>query len=133
MLGAKSAFAVDIDENAVKVAYENAEIDGIPKEKYYVTSGNILENEELKKEIGAKKYDIVLANIIADVICLISPFVPSQLKEDGIFISSGIIKDRIEDVYTALKENGLEIIDTFTKGEWVCIVSKKVNLYRKGI
>lgn len=125
LLGAKSAFAVDIDENAVKVAYENAEINGIPKEKYYVTSGNILEDEKIKNEIGAKKYDIVLANIIADVICLISPFVPSQLKEDGIFISSGIIKDRIEDVYTALKENGLEIIDTFTKGEWVCIVSKK--------
>ena len=125
LLGAKSAFAVDIDANAIKVAYENAEINGIGKDKYYVTSGNVVTDEELKKEIGEEKYDIVLANIIADVICLISPVVPSQLKENGVFIASGIIKDRIDDVYNALKENGLEILDTIIKDEWVCIVSKK--------
>ncbi|MDE6181877.1 MAG: 50S ribosomal protein L11 methyltransferase, partial [Eubacteriales bacterium] len=121
LLGAKSAFAVDIDANAIKVAYENAEINGIGKDKYYVTSGNVVTDEKLKKEIGQGKYDIVLANIIADVICLISPVVPSQLKENGVFIASGIIKDRIEDVYNALKENGLEILDTIIKDEWVCI------------
>ena len=125
LLGAKSAFAVDIDANAIKVAYENAEINGIGKDKYYVTSGNVVTDEELKKEIGEEKYDIVLANIIADVICLISPVVPSQLKENGVFIASGIIKDRIDDVYNALKENGLEVLDTIIKDEWVCIVSKK--------
>ncbi|MDE6357786.1 MAG: 50S ribosomal protein L11 methyltransferase, partial [Eubacteriales bacterium] len=121
LLGAKSAFAVDIDANAIKVAYENAEINGIGKDKYYVTSGNVVTDEELKKEIGEEKYDIVLANIIADVICLISPVVPSQLKENGVFIASGIIKDRIDDVYNALKENGLEVLDTIIKDEWVCI------------
>lgn len=125
LLGAKSAFAVDIDANAIKVAYENAEINGIGKDKYYVTSGNVVTDEELKKEIGQEKYDIVLANIIADVICLISPVVPSQLKENGVFIASGIIKDRIDDVYNALKENGFEVLDTIIKDEWVCIVSKK--------
>ncbi|WP_250277431.1 50S ribosomal protein L11 methyltransferase [[Clostridium] colinum] len=124
LLGAKSAFAVDIDENAVKVAYDNAKLNGIDNDKYYVTSGNVVTDEKLKDEIGYKKYDIVLANIIADVICFISPVVPKQLKEDGIFISSGIIKDRIEDVYNALNENGLEVVDTITKDEWVCIVSK---------
>ncbi|WP_317368585.1 50S ribosomal protein L11 methyltransferase [uncultured Tyzzerella sp.] len=124
LLGAKNAFAVDIDQNAVKVAYDNAELNGIGKDKYYVTSGNVVTDEDLKDEIGHKKYDIVLANIIADVICLISPVVPNQLKDDGVFIASGIIKDRLEDVYRALNENGLEPIDTITKDEWVCVVSK---------
>lgn len=125
LLGAKNAFAVDIDANAIKVAYENAEINGISKDKYYVTSGNVITDEALKEEIGKNKYDIVLANIIADVICLISPCVPEQLKDDGIFIASGIIKDRIDDVYKSLKENGLTVLDTITRDEWVCIVAKK--------
>ncbi len=124
LLGAKSAFAVDIDENAVKVAYENAELNGIGKDKYYVTSGNVVTDENLKDEIGYKKYDIVLANIIADVICLISLVVPSQLKDNGVFIASGIIKDRLEDVYNSLNESGLEVIDTIIKDEWVCVISK---------
>lgn len=124
LLGAKSAFAVDIDENAVKVAYENAELNGIGKDKYYVTSGNVVTDGNLKDEIGYKKYDIVLANIIADVICFISPVVPSQLKDNGVFIASGIIKDRLEDVYNSLNESGLEVIDTIIKDEWVCVISK---------
>lgn len=124
LLGAKSAFAVDIDENAVKVAYENASLNGIGKDKYYVKSGNVVTDENLKEEIGDKKYDIVLANIIADVICFISPVVPSQLKDDGVFIASGIIKDRLEDVYNALNESGLEEVETIIKDEWVCVISK---------
>ena len=124
LLGAKSAFAVDIDENAVKVAYENAELNKIDKDKYFVTSGNVVTDEKLKEQIGYKKYDIVLANIIADVICFISPVVPQQLKDDGVFIASGIIKDRLQDVYDALNQNGLEPIDTITKDEWVCVISK---------
>ena len=124
LLGAKNAFAVDIDENAIKVAYENASLNGIEKDKYYVTSGNVVTDENLQKEIGEKKYDIVLANIIADVICSISPVVPKQLKNDGVFIASGIIKDRLDDVYKALDENGLNVVDTIIKDEWVCVISK---------
>nr|WP_317358849.1 50S ribosomal protein L11 methyltransferase [uncultured Tyzzerella sp.] len=124
LLGAKSAFAVDIDENAVKVAYENAQLNGIDKDKYFVTAGNVVTDEDLKEKIGYKKYDIVLANIIADVICFISTVVSNQLKDDGVFIASGIIKDRLDDVYNALNENGLEPIETITKDEWVCVISK---------
>lgn len=124
LLGGKSAFAVDIDENAINVAYENAEINSIGKDKYYVTSGNIITDEHLKKEIGKNKYNIILANIIADVICNISTFIGSMLTKDGVFIASGIIKDRIEDVYSALDKNGLLPIETIIKDEWVCIVSK---------
>lgn len=124
LLGAKNAFAVDIDENAVKVAYENAKLNGVEKDKYYVTAGDVVKDEALKDEIGYKKYDVVVANIIADVICYISKVVPSQLTDDGVFIASGIIKDRMQDVYEALDENGLEAVETHIKDEWVCIVSK---------
>lgn len=125
LLGAKSAFAVDIDANAVKTAYENASLSGVDVEKYYVTSGNVIGDKKLQDEIGYDKYDVVVANIIADVICAISPVVPAQLKKGGVFIASGIIKDRIDDVYKALSECGLKVINTAIKDEWVCITSIK--------
>ena len=124
LLGAKSAVAVDIDENAKKTAYENAALNGIGKENYTVLSGNVIDNEKLRDEIGYGKYDVAVANIIADVICAIAPTVKKELKKDGIFIASGIIKDRIEDVYAALKENGFTVVDTSVKDEWVSITSK---------
>ncbi|MBR1735980.1 MAG: 50S ribosomal protein L11 methyltransferase, partial [Firmicutes bacterium] len=124
LLGAKSAVAVDIDENAKKTAYENAALNGIGEENYTVFSGNVIDDEKLRDEIGYGKYDVAVANIIADVICAIAPTVKKELKKDGIFIASGIIKDRIEDVYAALEENGFTVIDTSVKDEWVSITSK---------
>ncbi len=125
LLGAKSAFAVDIDANAIKTAYKNAELSGVDKSKYYVTSGNVIDDEKLQNEIGYDKYDVVVANIIADVICAISPLVPRQLKKSGVFIASGIIKDRVDDVYEALDKCNLKVVSTNTKDEWVCITSVK--------
>lgn len=125
LLGAKSAFAVDIDANAIKTAYENAELSGVDTDRYYVTSGNVISDTKLQEEIGYNKYDVVVANIIADVICAIAPVVPKQLKKGGVFIASGIIKERMDDVYKALEENGLKAVSTNIKDEWVCITSVK--------
>lgn len=125
LLGAKSAFAVDIDANAIKTAYENAQLSGVDTSKYYVTSGNVTNDKALQDEIGYNKYDVVVANIIADVICAITPVVPQQLKKGGVFIASGIIKERIDDVYNALAENNLKVVSTNIKDEWVCITSIK--------
>ncbi len=127
LLGAKSAFAVDIDKNAVKTAYENAQLSGVDINKYYVTSGNVISDKKLQEEIGCNKYDVVVANIIADVICAIAPVVKKQLKKGGVFIASGIIKDRTEDVYKALEKNNLKVVSTNIKDEWVCITSAKEN------
>lgn len=127
LLGAKKANAVDIDENAVKTAYENASLNNISNDRYYVTSGNIIDDEKLKDEIGYNKYDIVVANIIADVIISITDIVKKQLKNNGVFIASGIIKDRVTDVKDTLIENNFEIISENIKDEWVCIVSKPKN------
>ncbi len=124
LLGAKHANAVDIDANAIKTAYENAALNGIGKDKYYVTSGNIIDNKELQDEMGYEKYDIVVANIIADVIIAMAPIVKTAVKKSGTFISSGIIKDRVDDVKVALAENGFDIIDIAYKDEWVSITSK---------
>ena len=88
-------------------------------------SRKIIDDKALQDEIGYDKYDVVVANIIADVICAISPVVPKQLKKGGVFIASGIIKDRIDDVYKALAEVGLKVIDTSIKDEWVSITSIK--------
>lgn len=124
LLGAKKAMAIDIDENAVKVAYENANINKIDKDKYFVTSGNIIDDLNLQNNIENNKYDIVVANIIADVICNITNIVFNKLSKNGVFIASGIIKDRINDVYDALLKSGFDIICTNFKDEWACIVSK---------
>ncbi|HAG04551.1 MAG TPA: 50S ribosomal protein L11 methyltransferase [Lachnospiraceae bacterium] len=125
LLGAKSAYAVDIDANSIKTAYRNAELSGVDKSKYYVTSGDIITDEKLQNDIGFEKYDVVVANIIADVICSISPLAMKLLKKGGVFISSGIITERTEDVYNALKSAGFTVKDTKTKDDWVCITSVK--------
>ena len=123
LLGAEDAYAIDIDPNAVKVAYENARLNNIGSDRYTVESGNILEDE--CKRNSLKIYDIAVANIIADVIVNMSHIMEGILKPNGYFITSGIIKSRIEDVYSALRDNNLEIIDTLYEDDWVCIVSRR--------
>lgn len=128
LLGAESAYAIDIDANAVKTAYENADLNNINHEKYFVTNGNIIENENIQFKIGYAKYNIVVANIIADVIIASADIVKKLLKQEGIFIASGIIKDRMNDVYEKLELSGFEVINTLVKDEWVCISSKVKNI-----
>jgi ribosomal protein L11 methyltransferase len=124
LLGAKSALAVDIDENAVNIAYENAGLNNIDKSIYTVVSGDILQDIKVKNLVCAKKYDIVVANIVADVIISFSGFVTNCIKQDGVFIACGIIKDRLQEVYEKLEQKGFIVVDTFFEQEWVCIVSK---------
>ncbi|MDY3030616.1 MAG: 50S ribosomal protein L11 methyltransferase [Clostridia bacterium] len=124
MLGAKKAVAVDIDPNAVDIAYANAERNGVDKSKYSVYAGNILTDEELQHQIGGK-YDVVAANIVADVIIGLTPKAREYMKEDGVFITSGIIEDRTDDVKAALEENGFEIVEIKQRKDWVSIVCRQ--------
>ncbi len=123
MLGAQSATAVDIDPNAVDIAYENASRNSVDKSNYHVYAGNILTDETLQNKIDGK-YDVVAANIVADVIIGLTPIVRNYMTDNGIFITSGIIEDRIEDVKSALLENGFEIIDITQRKDWASIVCK---------
>ena len=124
LLGADSALALDVDENCIHTAYENLEMNGLEREKYTVLAGNILSDDNLKSEIAKEKYDVVLANIVADVIIALSEFAHIFLKENGVFIVSGIIEERKNDVLSAIEKSKFTVADIKEKGGWVSIVCK---------
>ena len=121
VLGASHALAVDIDPKAVDVAYENAALNGIGKDRYTVRAGDILTDTALAAEIARQRYPLVLANIVADVIIPLSTHVPDLLTQDGIFLCSGIIDTRAHEVEAALERNGLKIIKKREKNGWVAL------------
>jgi len=125
LLGANHATAVDIDENAVKIAVENAEKNDIDLTKYRTMAGNVTCDKELFSKISDRKYDIVLANIVADVIIGIRDIVPEFLSDDGIFITSGIIEERLDDVKSAYSKSNLKSVSEEHQGGWVSLVYKK--------
>ena len=116
-LGADSALAVDIDDKCLGVAYENAAMNGIGRDRYTVLAGDILTDEALQARIGGG-YDIVLANIVSDVIIALAPAVRALLKEGGYFLCSGIIDDRAEEVAGKLRDAGLTIEETHSADGW---------------
>lgn len=118
LLGIDSAVGVDIDKQSVKVSVENAEINGMQDKTEFVC-GNLTEKID-------GKYDIVCANIVADVIIDLCKNVHEFMKEDALFICSGIIDLRAEDVKTALSENGFEIIEECVRENWNAFVTRKV-------
>lgn len=124
LLGADSALALDVDENCIHTAYENLEMNGLEREKYTVLAGNILSDDNLKNEIAKEKYDVVLANIVADVIIALSEYAHIFLKENGVFIVSGIIEERKNDVLSAIEKSKFTVADIKEKGGWVSIVCK---------
>ncbi|MBP3703330.1 MAG: 50S ribosomal protein L11 methyltransferase, partial [Lachnospiraceae bacterium] len=123
-LGAGHATAIDIDEVAVKVAAENLEVNQINSEEVTLYAGNLIDDEELQNETGFNCYDIVVANILADVIIPLSAVTEAHMKKDAIFITSGIINTKEDEVKEALIQNGFEIIDTTYLKEWVCFIAK---------
>ncbi|MDR2899408.1 MAG: 50S ribosomal protein L11 methyltransferase, partial [Clostridiales bacterium] len=126
LLGAKSALSVDIEPGCIKVVSENAAMNNISMDKISIKSGNLLTDLSLRQAISGQKYDIILANIVADVIIELAPFVRGMLKENGVFISSGIIDERLRDVHKGLEENGFKIIGDYDKDVWACVVSELV-------
>lgn len=132
-LGAKHATATDIDPAALTATYENVEINGITREQFEVFAGNIMEDMKLQEQVGFEKYDIVVANILADVIIPLSSEVGQHLKEGGLFISSGIIDMKKEEVQTAILENGFDIIEINEMGDWVSFVARKSDTMSKDI
>ena len=123
-LGARSAVAVDIDPKAVDVAYENAALNGIGRDRYTVRAGNVLSDRALAAELAQKKYHLVLANIVADVIIPLAPQVPGLLEEDGVFLCSGIIDTRTREVENALKQAGLTVTKKREKTGWAALEAK---------
>jgi len=115
-LGAESVRALDIDEVAVKVAKENVEING--ESVKIETRQGIL--SDLSQD--GQKFDIIVANIIANVIIDLSTLIPYYLKKNSLFITSGIIRDRKQDVIDACSKSGMGLIESLEMGEWVAMV-----------
>ena len=122
-LGAASAFACDIDEKCIDVAYENAALNGIGRDRLTVRQGDATKEGALRTAIGTG-YDVVVANIVADVIISLAPQVRHFLKEGGWFLTSGIIDDRAEETAAALKAAGWEIVETSSSEGWYCYVCR---------
>lgn len=127
ILGAEHATAVDIDENCVHVAYENLDMNGIEREKYTVYSGDILSDNHLFDKMNVCKYDVVAANIVADVIIALLPTAEKLIRDSGTFICSGIIDERLEDVTAAIDKSRFEIIRTVHSGGWASLMCKFVE------
>ena len=124
-LGAKHAVGTDLDPCAVPAVEENKEVNGIPAASFDMMIGNIIDDKAIQDRVGYEKYDIVAANILADVLVPLTPVILNQLKKGGIYITSGIIDDKEETVVKAVKDAGLEILEVTHQGEWVSVTAQK--------
>lgn len=122
-LGAAHATAIDIDEVAVKVAAENMEVNHIPASQYTLFDGDLITNSFLKVKAGTG-HDIVVANILADVIIPLTGVIRPHLKKGGLYITSGIINTKEEEVREALTANGFETLGVEYMKEWCCFIAK---------
>lgn len=123
--GAQYSVGTDLDPCAIDATHENMEVNGITKDRYEVMIGNIIDDKEVQDKAGYECYDIVAANILADVLVELTPVVVNQIKKGGIYITSGIIDDKEETVVEAVKKAGLEVLDVTYQGEWVCVTARK--------
>ena len=123
--GAKHSVGTDLDPCAIDATYENMEVNGITRDQYEVMIGNIIDDKEIQDKVGYEKYDIVAANILADVLVPLTPVIIHQLKKGGIYITSGIIEDKEEVVVEAVKKAGLEVLEVNHQGEWVSVTARK--------
>ena len=123
--GARYSVGTDLDPCAIDATHENMEVNGIRKDQYEVMIGNIIDDKDVQDKAGYEKYDIVAANILADVLVPLTPVIVNQMKPGGIYITSGIIEDKEETVVQAVKEAGLEVLEVNHQGEWVSVTARK--------
>ena len=125
MFGAKRAVGTDLDPCAIEAVRENKEVNGIPEDAFELLIGNIITEKEIQDRVGYECYDIVVANILADVLVPLTPVIMHQLKKGGIYITSGIIDDKEQTVVEAVKAAGMEVLEVTYQGEWVSVTARK--------
>lgn len=125
MLGAAHVVGTDLDPCAVSAVEENKESNGIPREAFDLMIGNIIDEKEVQDAAGYEKYDIVTANILADVLVPLTPVIVRQMKKGGVYITSGILDVKEEEVKKAVAEAGLQVVEVTRQGEWVSITARK--------
>ena len=124
-LGARHAVGTDLDPCAVPAVEENKEVNGIPVEAFDMMIGNIIDDKEVQDKVGYEKYDIVTANILADVLVPLTPVIVHQMKPGAVYITSGILDVKEEVVKGAVVAAGLEVVEVTHQGEWVSVTARK--------
>lgn len=125
MYGAKYALGTDLDPCAVEAVAQNKEANGIPGEAFDLLIGNIITEKEVQDRVGYERYDIVTANILADVLVPLTPVITQHLKSGGVYITSGIIEGKEETVRQAVEAAGLSVLEVTRQGEWVSVTARK--------
>lgn len=125
MYGIKHAVGTDLDPCAVEAVRENMEVNHIAPESFEMMIGNIITDKTVQDKVGYGKYDIVVANILADVLVPLTPVIVNQLKSCGVYITSGIIDNKEQAVRDAVEAAGLEVIEVTYQGEWVSVTARK--------
>ncbi len=123
--GAKYSVGTDLDPCAIDATHENMEVNGVRKDQYEVMIGNLIDDKEVQDKVGYEKYDIVAANILADVLVPLTPVIVHQMKPGAVYITSGIIEEKETVVVEAVKAAGLEVLEVNHQGEWVSVVARK--------
>lgn len=129
MFGARHAVGTDLDICAAEAAAQNCRANGIRPEQFDMLIGNIISDQQIREKAGFGRYDIVAANILAEVLVPLTPVIVEHLKPGGIYITSGIIDDKEETVTAAVKAAGLKVLEVTYQGEWVSITAKKDLAY----
>ena len=124
MFGARHVVGTDLDICAVEAVAQNCEANGIVQGQFDLLIGNIITEKEIQDQVGYGCYDIVVANILADVLVPLTPVIVGQLKEGGIYITSGIIDDKEDTVVKAVEAAGLTVLEVTYQGEWVSVTAR---------
>ena len=124
-LGAREVVGTDLDKDCMISTKENMQVNHLDAGLGTFYIGNLIDDEKLQEKVGTEEYEIVVANILADVIIPMAPVIPARLKKGGYFITSGIIDFRENDVKDAIEKAGLEIVEINHQGEWVNITARK--------
>lgn len=125
MFGAKKAVGTDLDICTIDAVKDNMQMNHVEESKFTLLIGNIISDPAIQTKVGYESYDIIAANILADVLISLAPVAIQHLKKDGIFITSGIIDEKEESVCAALEEAGFQIVEVNYQGEWVSVTAKK--------
>ncbi len=128
MFGACHAVGTDLDICAIEAVEQNCRANGIDKDRMELIIGNLITDKDLQKQVGLGSYDIVVANILADVLIPLTPVVREHLKPGGMYITSGIIDDKEGAVTEAVEAAGLKVVEVTRQGEWVSVTARKESV-----
>ena len=125
MYGIKEAVGTDLDPCAVEAVRENMEVNGVNADQFEMMIGNIISDPEIQDRVGYERYDIVVANILAEVLLPLTPVIKKCLKPGGIYITSGIIAEKEQLVVDAVKAAGMEVLEVTRQNEWVSVTARR--------